>query len=671
MGVISSRNATDTSMYYSIQTRFYNRALEPRVDFRRDPDYGSLYVSWDPSMSYLQNGAVKVVQSGTWTIETTAATDVSVTNAVTISGYNFADNRLLTDISGSVTIVNPITDVSITNSVTVSGYNFSDNRLQTDISGSVTVVNPITDVSVTNSVTISGYNFYDSKLQVQSYGTHVSDPSLDFSGQIPADTFLMIPGPISVSFSTFNGIVPLYDTSGYERTVIDIVLNDPNFSPDGNSNLIFVHWSDTTPLDGIYPSDDILRIYLIDKKYRVHTDNRSFGAYYYRYSSNNPRRYMGVYIYQEGPSSFNYMSIDTKLYHTTEYEPNILKDSNGYIYVAQDPSLQTSGVDVDGNTRAILTDNSGRLLVQTSGVDLDGNNRSIITDTSGYVITNTNNDYNLDVARYAVPRRQRWSMNGYTTYVTNVHKPIWNSSNVISDTALANSDAPTFTISMASASDRNNGIGARSIIVTGLNDQCNSIQEVISLTDASVDTTLSYLRINNLTVNEVGQYYGNNKGLIEARDSTGNLAALINVEESESKQLVYSVPADKMLYITDMTFNSVTNVDSSLSDGLSPITYPSEPNINVNVRTAIDNSEFYRPVRVVYRTSGNVSVNLKQYIEVPAKSDLFVTAGYTHSSYTGNLFTVHGILTGYLVDYNDGDFDMETGYRIVDEDYVT
>jgi hypothetical protein len=329
---------------------------------------------------------------------------------------------------------------------------------------------------------------------------------------------------------------------------------------------------------------------------------------------------------------------------------------------------------------------SDRLLVQShiKGADTGGNLRTIATDPSGYVKVRVLDDYHLDIAQNQVNSKNAWFLSGYNTWVNDVQNPIWNSQRPLTETLLTDTCAQYIDIKAYNTSDRSNNTGARSVTITGLDASWDVISETVTLASETNQSTRKYFRVNNLEVREVGDYFGYNNGIIEAiGTNSGKLGAVIDTGVSESRQLLYSVPQDKVLYINAMNFNSYVQKDLSLNAGDDNIL------IRVCVRESADNIEYYRPVRVIHTIRGNADLRLGQYIQISPRSDVFVTAGYhpiltdetivfkhtyygydySGAPYSLPTFGVHGSLAGYLV--NDESYlAQESQYEILNEDYV-
>jgi len=103
------------------------------------------------------------------------------------------------------------------------------------------------------------------------------------------------------------------------------------------------------------------------------------------------------------------------------------------------------------------------------------------------------------------------------------------------------------------AADTAAGLGARTIIVEGLDENWEEASETITLAGASQSaaTTTTFYRINNVYTDTVGTYAGVNTGDIIIENTTaGEELAYIGAGIGNALQCVYTVPAGMTLYIT-------------------------------------------------------------------------------------------------------------------------
>ena len=117
--------------------------------------------------------------------------------------------------------------------------------------------------------------------------------------------------------------------------------------------------------------------------------------------------------------------------------------------------------------------------------------------------------------------------------------------------------ATTLQLVSTSASDIADGVGARNVIVSGLDANYASIQETVTLNGLTPVTLVNqFLRVNSMIVMSAGNAEGNVGTLNLTRVSGGNLQCRIDPMDGISRQAVYTVPAGNTLQITDMFFSS-------------------------------------------------------------------------------------------------------------------
>lgn len=135
---------------------------------------------------------------------------------------------------------------------------------------------------------------------------------------------------------------------------------------------------------------------------------------------------------------------------------------------------------------------------------------------------------------------------GVNRGVSNAFETIWNSDGVyIYPTSLA-----TLSCVSSSASD------TMSVLISGLDDNYEEVFDVVELTGTTpVSTTNSFYRVNSAVI-----LAGSNVGNITITH-TGNTAAFIESTLGTTQSCVYTVPANKDLYIfrIDLTSGTVNN----------------------------------------------------------------------------------------------------------------
>lgn len=111
--------------------------------------------------------------------------------------------------------------------------------------------------------------------------------------------------------------------------------------------------------------------------------------------------------------------------------------------------------------------------------------------------------------------------------------------------------AAAVAVSSASAADTSAGTGARTVTIEGLDADYLEIAETVSLNGVTpVNTTLSFFRVNRAYVATAGSgetNAGNISGSIG-----GNKQFIIEADEGQTHQTLYTVPAGKTLIVTGL-----------------------------------------------------------------------------------------------------------------------
>ncbi|KKK40375.1 hypothetical protein LCGC14_3082730, partial [marine sediment metagenome] len=106
-------------------------------------------------------------------------------------------------------------------------------------------------------------------------------------------------------------------------------------------------------------------------------------------------------------------------------------------------------------------------------------------------------------------------------------------------------------ISSDTTNDILSGANATSILIVGLDENFTEISEIVNLSATSTNTTNQYIRINRMSVNEVGNYSVSNAGIITGTaQPSGTVQIEIPIGQALSKTTHYTVPAGKNLIVT-------------------------------------------------------------------------------------------------------------------------
>ena len=150
---------------------------------------------------------------------------------------------------------------------------------------------------------------------------------------------------------------------------------------------------------------------------------------------------------------------------------------------------------------------------------------------------------------------------GYNPDVDTQEETVWGNSGdyVWLDSAV------TMFVSSTSADDTGTGTGARTILIQGLDEDYNEIEETITLTgQTQVATQLSYLRIYRSFVTLAGSDEGTNGVIyIGSSGATGgvpNTTVYASVSIGNQTQIAaYTVPAGYTLYIDEINFTAAVS----------------------------------------------------------------------------------------------------------------
>lgn len=150
---------------------------------------------------------------------------------------------------------------------------------------------------------------------------------------------------------------------------------------------------------------------------------------------------------------------------------------------------------------------------------------------------------------------------GYNAGVGTGETTVWNETTTL---VAYPATATTVTVSSSSANDTAAGTGARTITLTGLDANYNTISETITMNgQTAVTSTLAYLRLSPLVTLTAGSG-GANAGVIYAGTGTvtagvpATIYSSMGVGFNESHQAFYTVPAGMTAYILDLSATSDT-----------------------------------------------------------------------------------------------------------------
>ena len=169
--------------------------------------------------------------------------------------------------------------------------------------------------------------------------------------------------------------------------------------------------------------------------------------------------------------------------------------------------------------------------------------------------------HDLEVSKGNIPGATAVFKFGYNPDVNGVEETIWNNGGDYDWSALTTEAIIYF--SSTSANDSIADIGARQVVVQGLDANYVEITETVDLTgQTQTATTQEFLRVNRSYVltagssgTSIGTIYGSSEVGVAAGVPTGNI--VVNMGLFNQSQLgIYTVPAGRTFYLDDLNFTA-------------------------------------------------------------------------------------------------------------------
>lgn len=143
--------------------------------------------------------------------------------------------------------------------------------------------------------------------------------------------------------------------------------------------------------------------------------------------------------------------------------------------------------------------------------------------------------------------------------------------------------AELITISSDDAGDTLAGANATSVLIIGLDENFTEISEIVNLSGTTnVNTIQEFIRVNRMSVNEVGTYGSSNIGIITGISAVSLTTQIeIPAGEGQSKTTHFTVPAGQSLIITEfrITMDTGKEIDVTMKvrENADDITSPMSP----------------------------------------------------------------------------------------------
>jgi hypothetical protein len=214
--------------------------------------------------------------------------------------------------------------------------------------------------------------------------------------------------------------------------------------------------------------------------------------------------------------------------------------------------------------------------------------------------------FELQVSRRQIPNHRTITVFGYNSDLDQTEESIWPDGGIVPHGQAAS----VLQVSSSSASDAAAGVGARTVLIEGLDANYNEISEVVILGgQTAVPTTKTYHAINNMIVLSVGST-GHNVGAINI--GTGTVTSgvpavlwdLIGPTYNQRTTAHYTVPAGYTAYLAKGVFTAGQVSGSSAVTG----------KLNVS-----DPSGITRVTAITTLNNGSVEYTFVYPVELPEK----------------------------------------------------
>ena len=232
--------------------------------------------------------------------------------------------------------------------------------------------------------------------------------------------------------------------------------------------------------------------------------------------------------------------------------------------------------------------------------------------------------FELQVARGQITMHETVNVFGYSTVIGATVYPVWN----VAAARVYLTTAAVMKISSSSADDASSGTGARTVLVSGLDQDYNRISETVTLTgQTAVNTTNSFLRISGIRTLTVGSG-GTNAGVIYAGTGTITTGVPAVIHEvvpigfNASMSGVYTVPAGYTAYLYQGGLTSQSNGNNYITGRLKTSNQGSPKVTNA----------------VTIFTEGMVDYNFTYPLALPEKTDLEACAIVSANTSTATSF---------------------------------
>ena len=238
--------------------------------------------------------------------------------------------------------------------------------------------------------------------------------------------------------------------------------------------------------------------------------------------------------------------------------------------------------------------------------------------SQGNITRNTSPEYNTFTNILCNPNVRYVHKFGRNPAVSTTHEDIWMGGGIYN----WQSSASTIEAYSEDPEDGITGLGIHTILVQGLDANCNEIEEEIDLTGAtSAASSKSFLRVNRVYGVTGGTYHGSNFDLVTLRStSNGESLAIIDGDPfastgsseygvGQTESSIYTVPAGYTAHITHVE----VNVDVASNKTATVVLY----------QCGVENGSVRRALWLADSISGSLVNDFNSPLKVKEKTDIW------------------------------------------------
>lgn len=209
---------------------------------------------------------------------------------------------------------------------------------------------------------------------------------------------------------------------------------------------------------------------------------------------------------------------------------------------------------------------------RSQGKDLTSSATETISDNSDVLLVRQSGNHDLDVARGVVKGHEWVTKVAHNSSVGAVEEAVWPIGGDFTGFLTASSQLE---IVSDDAGDAAAGIGARTVVIEGLDVNFDQVTEIVTMNGTTPVTTIrtDWMRVTRVFAEDVGTYSdtnpsttGSNEGIITVRVAGGGaVMCLIEAEEGQSEVASYTVPRGRNAYLQNLLINVSSGAQKSAS----------------------------------------------------------------------------------------------------------